>query len=64
MTCNICGQETTNLRYQTQINQTKHLLADCPVHGTRYLPFTPNLNIPETLTKRLQKENQKSLFSN
>ncbi len=53
MRCNIvgCTKTVVNLTYQVQKNNTKHLLGKCPVHGIRFLPFVPNLDINAYPTK-------------
>ena len=68
ITCNKCKKlNLVNLRYQKQINNTLHLLGNCPDCGTRFVPFASGLDIPTVPSKRSQKNqttkiNQSSLF--
>ena len=64
MLCNIrgCGNTIANLTYQSQKNNTKHLIGVCPVHGRRFLPFIPNLDIPTYSTKNKLKLAQQTFI--
>jgi len=61
--CNIhsvpCYNVLTDISYLHEIGGSIHLIGKCKLHGIRFLPYEPNLNIPHEKTKKLIKKENK-----
>ena len=62
--CNKCKVlEIKDLRYVISINGEKHLVGNCDICGTRFLPYQEGLDIPTVKSKKRSKKEKKEYLN-